>query len=199
MPFDLKSQERESPRKFCQNVEFVLNVFCFLMAEAIMCHYNNNVLTMNYNRKTKTTIHWILQVLGGGCGIAGVLLKCIKDDFYLFNMHTKLGFAAFILCCISFVSGLASLFSTTLRRILSPLLNKTFHTIVGIGTFVVALSAQYYGYEIGFFYRDAPSQDFIILMKCLTLISLFLSCWGPLKALFHKVGTLIDIRGMINR
>ena len=56
-----------------------------------MCHYNNNVLTMNYKRNTKTTIHWILQVLGGGCGIAGVLLKCIKDDFYFFNMHTKLG------------------------------------------------------------------------------------------------------------
>ena len=65
--------------------------FCFLMAEAIMCHYNNNVLTMNYKRNTKTTIHWILQVLGGGCGIAGVLIKCIKDDFYLFNLHTKLG------------------------------------------------------------------------------------------------------------
>ncbi|KAI8121532.1 hypothetical protein CVS40_7390 [Lucilia cuprina] len=165
--------------------------FSFLMAEAIMCHYNHNVLTFNYRRITKTTIHWVLQVLGGGCGIAGVLIKCIQKHFSLHSIHGKLGFAAFILCCISFASGLSALFSTRFKKLLSPLLNKTFHNILGIGTFVVALSAQYYGYETGFFSRKAPSADFIVLMKCLTLISLILSSIGALKALFHKSTNIV--------
>ncbi|XP_065355946.1 transmembrane reductase CYB561D2-like isoform X2 [Calliphora vicina] len=165
--------------------------FSFLMAEAIMCHYNHNVLTFNYRRNTKTTIHWVLQVLGGGCGIAGVLIKCIQKNFSLHSIHGKLGFAAFILCCISFASGLTALFSTKVKRILSPLLNKTFHNILGISTFSVALCAQYYGYDTGFFSRKAPSDDFIILMKCLTLISLVLSCLGALKALYHKSSNIV--------
>lgn len=56
-----------------------------------MCHYQHNVLTLNYSRKTKTLLHWILQVLGGGIGIAGVLIQCINDKFDLFNTHAKLG------------------------------------------------------------------------------------------------------------
>lgn len=56
-----------------------------------MCHYQHNVLTLNYSRKTKTLLHWILQVLGGGIGIAGVLIQCIHDKFDLFNTHAKLG------------------------------------------------------------------------------------------------------------
>lgn len=188
--------------------------FSFLMAEAIMCHYNHNVLTSSYRRNTKTLIHWVLQVLGGGIGIASVLIQCIHDKFDLFNTHAKLGafliyffnfvcsfqfaydfyylsgFAAFILCCISLISGLLSLFSTNLRSLLSPLLNKTFHTVLGIATFAVALCAQFYGYETGLFKHHVPSQDFVILMKCLTLISLVLSCLGPLKALFYKFSNM---------
>ncbi|TMW54474.1 hypothetical protein DOY81_000466 [Sarcophaga bullata] len=165
--------------------------FSFLMAEAIMCHYNHNVLTFNYRRNTKTTIHWILQVLGGGCGIAGVLIKCIQKGFLLSSVHGKLGFAAFILCCISFVTGLSALFSTKIKKLLSPLLNKTFHNVLGIITFAVALCAQYYGYETGYFHRKAPSNDFILLIKCLTLISLVLSCLGPLKALLHRSKNIV--------
>ncbi|KAM7351693.1 transmembrane reductase CYB561D2-like isoform 1-T2 [Cochliomyia hominivorax] len=165
--------------------------FSFLMAEAVMCHYNHNVLTFNYRRNTKTTIHWVLQVLGGSTGIAGVLVKCIQKNFSLHSIHGKLGFAAFILCCISFLSGLSALFSTRIKRLVSPLLNKTFHNVLGLGTFAVALSSQYYGYETGYFSRKAPSNDFIVLMKCLTLISLVLSCLGALKALFHKSTNIV--------
>lgn len=62
-----------------------------MMAEALMCYYEKNVLTSSYKRKTKTTIHWILQVLGGTCGIAGCLIKSIQKGFKLSTTHGQLG------------------------------------------------------------------------------------------------------------
>lgn len=183
------------------------------MAEGVMCLYNHNVLTYNYRRTTKTTIHWVLQALGGACGIAGVLIKCIQKGFSLHSTHGKLGeskggkkwflkyfsksfffkipgFAAFILCCISLLSGLSALYSMRLKQCLSPLLNKSFHNLLGLVTFAVALSAQYYGYTTGFFSRKTPSHDFTILMKVLTLLTLVLSAWGPFKSMMHKMRSI---------
>ncbi|XP_058985547.1 uncharacterized protein LOC101898778 [Musca domestica] len=163
------------------------------MAEGIMCHYNHNVLTMSYSRTTKNYIHGILQVLGGGCGIASALIKCIQHNFKFDDLHAKLGFAAFILCCVSLVSGLAAFFAKFMKKCVSPLLTKTFHTILGIGTFAVALSAQYYGFNTGFFSHNTPSKDFTILIQVITLMILILSCWGPLKNLYHKICCLFEV------
>ncbi|XP_073823522.1 uncharacterized protein isoform X2 [Musca autumnalis] len=164
--------------------------FSFLMAEGVMCLYNHNVLTYNYRRTTKTTIHWVLQALGGSLGIAGALIKCIQKGFSLHSTHGKLGFAALILCCISLLSGLTALYAMRLKQCLSPLLNKSFHNFLGLVTFAVALAAQYYGYTTGFFSRKTPSNDFTILMKIFTLLTLFLSSWGPLKSLMHKMRSI---------
>ncbi|XP_075149630.1 transmembrane reductase CYB561D2-like [Haematobia irritans] len=164
--------------------------FTFLMAEGIMCHYNQNPLTLHYRRTTKTTIHWVLQALGGACGIAGVLIKCIQKGFQLHTTHGKLGFSAFILCCISMSSGLGALYSMRFKQYLSPLMNKTFHNILGIATFAVAMVAHFYGYNTGFFSRRTPSSDFTILMKVLTLMTLCLSSWGPLKSLYNKMRSI---------
>ncbi|XP_013097342.2 uncharacterized protein LOC106080502 [Stomoxys calcitrans] len=161
--------------------------FSFLMAEAIMCHYNNNVLTFNYSRSTKTHLHLILQILGGGCGIAATLIKCIQHNFVFDGIHAKLGFAAFILCCVSLVSGLATYFAKNIKKCLSPIITKTFHNLLGIGTFAVALVTQFYGYETGFFKHASPSDDFTILIQVINLLILVLSCWGPLKSLFYKL------------
>ncbi|XP_046812112.1 uncharacterized protein LOC111686408 [Lucilia cuprina] len=193
MPHDLKSFWAWNEKGLTEYKEHFLGFkFSFLMAEAIMCHYNQNVLTFSFRRNTKTLIHLVLQVLGGGIGIAGVLIQLIHDKFDLFNVHAKLGFAAFILCLISFVTGLSALFSNTLKRFLSPLLNKTFHNILGMSTFVVALVAQYYGYNTGLFTRNVPTKDFVILMKCLTLISAVLTSLGPLKTLIYKLKVVIS-------
>uniref|UniRef100_A0A1A9W6U3 ascorbate ferrireductase (transmembrane) n=1 Tax=Glossina brevipalpis TaxID=37001 RepID=A0A1A9W6U3_9MUSC len=164
--------------------------FCFLMAEAIMCHYKSNILTCNFPRNTKTTLHWILQVLGGGLGIAGTLVKCIQKGFRIESLHAKLGFAAFILCCFSMISGLSALYSQKVKQFLSPLFNKTFHNLLGLITFVLALVAQYYGYQKGFFIRKT-TEDFQILMKCIILISLILSSIGPIKSLYYKLNNVI--------
>lgn len=82
-------------------------------------------------------------------------------------------------------SGLAALCSTRVKKLITPLLNKAFHNFVGFACFVIALVAQYYGYQTGYF-KARVETDFQILMKCLTLVSLVLSSYGPIKGLYHK-------------
>ncbi|CAD6997453.1 uncharacterized protein LOC101448760 [Ceratitis capitata] len=163
--------------------------FSLLMAEGIMCHYSINPLTNGFRRKSKTTIHWILLTLGGGCGVAGCLIMIVIVKFKMDQTHNRLGFAAFILCLISMLSGLLALFSKNLRRILSPLFNKGFHNLVGFGTFVTALVAQFYGYE---FFHHSLSWSFINVLQVVTLVSLVLTSIGPLKALYQKISSYFE-------
>ncbi|XP_068151333.1 transmembrane reductase CYB561D2 [Drosophila tropicalis] len=159
--------------------------FSFFMAEGVMVHYGGNVLTNSYKRNTKTTIHWILLTLGGSCGAGGALLKMIQKGFMLQSTHGKLGMTAFILCLLAMLSGVSALFSTRVKKLITPLLNKTFHNFLGFVCFVIALVTQYYGYQTGYF-KNRTETDFQILMKCLTLISLVLTSYGPMKALYQK-------------
>ncbi|XP_033249914.1 cytochrome b561 domain-containing protein 2 [Drosophila miranda] len=159
--------------------------FSFFMAEGVMIHYGGNVLTHSYKRHTKTTIHWIVLTLGGCCGASGALIKMIQKGFSLQSTHGKLGFTAFILCILAMTSGLSALFSARVKRLITPLLNKTFHNLLGFACFVIALVTQYYGYQTGYF-TNRSETDFQILMKCLTLTSLVLSSYGPMKALYQK-------------
>lgn len=92
---------------------------------------------------------------------------------------------AFVLCILAMSSGLAALFSSRIKKLITPLLNKTFHNFLGFACFVIALVTQYYGYQTGYF-KSRSETDFQILMKCLTLISLVLSSYGPMKALYQK-------------
>lgn len=92
---------------------------------------------------------------------------------------------AFILSMTSLLTGLSALFAQSLQRLLRPLLNKTFHNFLGIVTFILALVTQYYGYETWIF-KMKVSEDFEIMMKVITIFILFLTCIGPLKALYPK-------------
>ncbi|XP_037928028.1 uncharacterized protein LOC119662476 [Teleopsis dalmanni] len=164
--------------------------FCFLMAEGIMSHWTGNALTFTYKRQTKTHLHWILEALGGGCGVAGCLIKLIPDQFVLKSIHSKLGFSAFILCLVSMLTGLSAIFSMRLKKLLSPLYNKAFHNLLGVSTFVIALVAQYYGYS--FFVWLHLNPGLITLLQCITLVSMVLTCWGPFKALFNKIVSMFN-------
>ncbi|KAH8405169.1 hypothetical protein KR222_007057, partial [Zaprionus bogoriensis] len=160
--------------------------FSFFMAEGVMIHYDGNVLTNSYRRSTKTTIHWIVLTLGGTCGAAGALIKMIQKGFLLQSTHGRLGITAFILCLLAMSSGLAALCSVRVKKLITPLLNKAFHNFLGFACFVIALVTQYYGYQTGYF-KARSETDFQILMKVLTLLSLVLTSYGPVKALYHKV------------
>jgi len=92
---------------------------------------------------------------------------------------------AFILCILAMTSGVAALFSPRVKKLITPLLNKTFHNFLGFACFVIALVTQYYGYQTGYF-KSRSETDFQTLMKCITLTSLVLTSYGPIKALYQK-------------
>ncbi|XP_034474689.1 uncharacterized protein LOC117781913 [Drosophila innubila] len=163
--------------------------FSFFMAEGVMVHYGNNVLTNSYKRNTKTTIHWILLTLGGTSGAAGALIKMIQKGFSLHSTHGRLGITAFILCLLSMSSGLGALCSTRVKKLITPLFNKAIHNFLGIACFVISMVTQYYGYETGYFKKRAET-DLQILLKCVTLISLVLTSIGPLKAFYNKIKSI---------
>lgn len=160
--------------------------FVFLMAEAMMCFYDGNWLTLRYTRKHKTAIHVVLQILGGGMGVAGCLVQLIRDHWSIsVTIHSRLGFAAFVLCLISLLSGLSAVLARSLSKICSPLGNKTFHVLLSMGAFVTAMLAQFYGYtQTGIF--KGQGADFVILMQVVTLVSMVLTCIAPLKSLYQK-------------
>ncbi|XP_017485049.1 PREDICTED: uncharacterized protein LOC108373638 [Rhagoletis zephyria] len=164
--------------------------YSLLMAEAVMVHYNSNPLTTNFKRHEKHTIHWVLQLAGGGLGMGGTLYKCIQKGFLLQSTHGKLGFATFILCLVSWLSGLTALYQLKLKSFVRPLFNRTIHNLIGLACFVLALSTQYYGYQTGFFRARVTSESFRDCMKTITLLSLVLSSIGPLKALLQKARTI---------
>lgn len=56
-----------------------------------MTHYNGNNFLFFYTRKTKTTVHWILQALGGSLGIAGTIVKMCEKEVHFTTTHGKLG------------------------------------------------------------------------------------------------------------
>ncbi|XP_055923570.1 transmembrane reductase CYB561D2-like isoform X2 [Eupeodes corollae] len=159
--------------------------FNFLMAEGLMTHYNGNVMLFYYSRKTKTTIHWVLQALGGSLGIVGALLKIIEKPVHFTTIHGKVGLAAMIICGLSMLTGLSALYSQSLKRLLQPLLNKSVHNFLGISGFVLAMVAQYYGYETRFFMFQTD-DSFRTMMQVVTIFSIICCCLGPLKALWEK-------------
>ncbi|XP_023170170.1 uncharacterized protein LOC111598927 [Drosophila hydei] len=160
--------------------------FVFLMAEGMMCFYDGNWLTLRYTRKHKTAIHVVLQILGGGMGVAGCLVQLIRDQWAIsVTVHSRLGFAAFVLCLISLLSGLTAVLARSLSKVLSPLANKSFHVLLSLGTFVTAMLAQFYGYtQTGIF--KGQGEDFVILMQVVTLVAMVLTCIAPLKSLYQK-------------
>lgn len=160
--------------------------FVFVMAEGMMCFYDGNWLTLRYSRKQKTAIHVVLEIIGGGMGVAGCLVQLIRDDWQInVTTHSRLGFAAFILCLISLLSGLTAVLARFMSKCVSPLSNKTFHVLLSLGTFVTAMLAQFYGYTQTGIFRG-QGQDFVVLMQVFTMIAMVLTCIAPFKSLYQK-------------
>ncbi|XP_017019177.1 uncharacterized protein [Drosophila kikkawai] len=164
--------------------------FVFLMAEGMMCFYDGSWLTLRFSRKSKTVFHVVLQILGGGMGVAGCLIQLIRDDWSIsVTVHARLGFAAFVLCLISLLSGLAAALARYLSRSISPLINKTFHVVLSFGAFVTAMMAQFYGFTQTGIFRG-QGQDFVILMQVVTMVAMVITSIGAIKSLYQKFSSL---------
>lgn len=56
-----------------------------------MTYYQGNILTHPFSHETKTTIHWVLQAVGGGMGIIGSVQKILGKKKHFKSIHGKVG------------------------------------------------------------------------------------------------------------
>ncbi|EDW55787.1 uncharacterized protein LOC6614714 [Drosophila sechellia] len=123
-------------------------------------------------------------------GVAGCLIQLIRDDWSVsVTLHARLGFAAFVLCLVSLLSGLVAFLARCLSRTISPLVNKTFHVVLSFAAFVIAMMAQFYGYTKTGIFRG-QGQDFVVLMQVVTMVLMVLTSIGAIKSLYQKIGSL---------
>lgn len=157
-----------------------------LMAEAILIYYSSNSWSSVLSRKTKSTLHLVLQVLGSGLAIFGVFLAIWWRDwritFWNGSLHAQLGFWSLIFLFINFFFGFGALYASSLRKVWEPIYMKFTHNLLGIAAFVLGMVSLYYGYEKRFMTRNA-SKEMINALAYATLITTVLSCIGALQNL----------------
>lgn len=97
----------------------------------------------NPTYKQRVQRHWILQLCGLICIIAGfiaiVVNKIKANKFHFTSIHGIFGLIAFILVILSSFGGLTTMYSSKLKNILSPVYIKLLHTGFGISAYIAGI------------------------------------------------------------
>ena len=101
--------------------------------------YSENSWTFHHSKKTKNTIHWVMQSVGSVLSIAGTLVLFIRRPHHIISAHSVTGWISLALLIIAKFNGFAALWSLEVRKFLRmrPVSTRFFHNFVGIATFVI--------------------------------------------------------------
>lgn len=111
------------------------------MTEAIMAFYAHNVWSKQHIRKTQRTLHWLLQAIGSGMAIAGMIIEFVSRDqagkSHFKSTHSIVGLTAGICTLIGMLNGVSALWSVELKKYARPVYFKLVHNFNGIAAFVL--------------------------------------------------------------
>lgn len=111
------------------------------MAEAILCFYSENSWTKMTQRSTKRYLHVILQIIGSGMAIVGIVIYIIENGnrgrAHFGTTHGTLGLIALIFLIITCLNGATAFFAIRMKVVIKPIYNKIFHNVMGILAFTV--------------------------------------------------------------
>lgn len=62
-----------------------------LMTEAILAFYSRNTWSNIHSKRTKNSIHWILQLIGAVLAIVGTLLLYVPRKRHFSTLHSQTG------------------------------------------------------------------------------------------------------------
>lgn len=153
------------------------------MSESLMVLTPDNVWSQNIpSYKTRSHLHWILQLTGTIMNIIGVIImiRDKKDDSI--SLHAILGLlsvASMIFLCLS---GTTLFYTVKLKKIIRPVIFKFIHTYVGIFAFVFAISAQCLGYDKKWV-KVAAGKQIALLAFILTCSSALICILRPTQSL----------------
>lgn len=133
-----------------------------------------SALTNFLSRRAKSHVHWVLQVLGLACILAGVVIMYQVKKLHFQSTHALLGVSSLVMMIVLAACGYPVLVAAKLRKLIRPVILKFAHNLLGITCFVVGMAAQCYGYKMKWLPRvsDIPHAQAISIVLTSVIIVL---------------------------
>lgn len=111
------------------------------MTQAILSFYPFNVITQPYSRKTRKTIHWVLEATGSTAALTGMIIEYVSrsqsSKSHFSTTHSIIGLIAGIFTLIGMLNGISALWAVELRTYTKPVYLKFLHNLTGISAFTI--------------------------------------------------------------
>uniref|UniRef100_A0A6V7M6Y7 ascorbate ferrireductase (transmembrane) n=1 Tax=Bracon brevicornis TaxID=1563983 RepID=A0A6V7M6Y7_9HYME len=162
------------------------------MSEGLMVLTSENVWSCQLKSyKTRSHVHWCLQMLGAALSIAGTFVLYVTKKRHFRSIHGILGMASVgIMIFLSF-SGATVFYAYQMRRFIKPVAIKGLHNFLGIACFVIGIVSQCYGYKKRWMTKKA-GEDIATLCLALTAISTLICLYRPILSFYRQTTTLFS-------
>uniref|UniRef100_A0A182SH60 ascorbate ferrireductase (transmembrane) n=1 Tax=Anopheles maculatus TaxID=74869 RepID=A0A182SH60_9DIPT len=161
----------------------------FFMAESLLTLYSQNSWTNRYSTNTKRHWHWILQAIGCTAILVGIVIEIyIKEDAgrkHFRSDHAITGLVSLIFIGLSFLNGIAAMYTVKIKHIIKPVYVKMCHYLTGIVAFVIgvtSLALEYSPRMISLQHKN--------MLIAFTTITTALTLVGVCKTMFNQFRNL---------
>ncbi|XP_033323388.2 transmembrane reductase CYB561D2 isoform X1 [Megalopta genalis] len=166
--------------------------YILLMSEGIIWLAGEDVITGSISRQTRKHVHWILQVLGLVCVIAGVAVMYKVKKFHFRSNHGILGISSLVIMLFLAIWGYPVLIAARLRKLVKPVILKFAHNMLGIVCLVLGMAAQILGFQMRWLPEDIPHARSLAVI--LTAIVTILTVRSALPKLCSQFSTILSKR-----
>ncbi|XP_003494855.1 cytochrome b561 domain-containing protein 2-like [Bombus impatiens] len=160
--------------------------YVLLMSEAIVVFAGDNILTRYFTHRTKKHLHWILQLLGLICIIAGVVLMYRVKKVHFKSNHAILGITSLIIMIFLTVTGYPVFVATKLRKVIRPITIKFGHNFLGLSCFAIGMASQCLGYWKFRTMNISSKVDARLICIIVSVMIVVLSARKALPTLFQQ-------------
>lgn len=175
-----------------------------------MSFYSQNVWSQQHSRKTKRTLHWLMQAVGSIGAITGMIIEFWQKQNHFQSTHAKLGLSAGIFTAIGMLNGISALWSIELRAFLKPLYWKFIHNLAGITAFVLGkvlknecfsiseftsifmktgMVTLYHGYDKKYMIKNSR-EDIRMWLQAAAIATIVLSTIGALRTFYVQIRSI---------
>ncbi|XP_076285673.1 transmembrane reductase CYB561D2 [Lasioglossum baleicum] len=172
--------------------------YVLLMSEGIIWLAGDNVLTRPISRRVRSHVHWVLQVLGLVCILAGVIVmyqaKEKNKRGHFKSVHAILGLTSVVIMIVLAVCGYPVLVAVKLRKLIKPVIIKCTHNFLGIACLVLGMAAQILGYQMKWLPRESGSRELQTVTIVFASIITILSVRNALPNLFLQLAAIVGRR-----
>lgn len=155
---------------------------------------DENIWTKSLSRRSRSHIHWILQVIGFVFIIVGFVVMFISRDGrkkHFNSAHSIVGLISIVGIIVLSFSGVPALFAVKLRKMIRPGIIKLLHNFSGIACYGLGMVSIILSYQKKYFHHVNSTWLYccIVSTYCIIIFSLFgalRSLLGQVRSLYHK-------------